>query len=189
MLRADARRRGRPHGLQPVQVEALLYLARCNRYSDTPQAVAEYLGSTKGTVSQTLKVLERNGLVVKRPDPGDRRVVRLELTPEGRELAESLAVPPVLEAALADDRLPAERLDEDLRGLLAAMQRAAGHRTFGTCRSCRFFRREDRGFRCGLTGESLTPADSTLLCREHEPAAGAATPGASRSRPAPSTTP
>lgn len=168
LLRTDARQRALPHGLRPVQVEALLYLARCNRYSDTPLAVAEFLGSTKGTVSQTLKVLEREGLVTKCADARDRRVVRLELTPAGRELSEQLAVPPALEQALVDDRVPTDRLAADLRRLLTGMQRAAGHKTFGTCHTCRFFGREASGFRCGLTAEPLSSADSTLICREHE---------------------
>lgn len=168
LLRSDARQRALPHGLQPVQVEALLYLARCNRYSDTPQAVTEFLGSTKGTVSQTLKVLEREGLVVKEQDPADRRKVHLRLSEAGRRLAEDLAVPPVLERALDDPDLAPDRLGRQLRTLLAGMQRAAGHRTFGICHTCRYFRREDDGFRCGLTAEPLSPRDSTRICREHE---------------------
>jgi len=174
LLRTDARHRALPHGLRPVQVEALLYLARCNHYSDTPQAVTEFLGSTKGTVSQTLKVLERERLLAKSTDPADRRVVRLRLTDAGRELADELSVPAVLQEALADDRVPIERLAGDLRHLLAGLQRAAGHRTFGACHTCRFFRREDSGFRCGLTGEPLAEADADLICREHERAEPAA---------------
>jgi DNA-binding MarR family transcriptional regulator len=50
---------GAAHGLQPVQLEVLNYLSSCNRYSDTPMAVTEYLGQTKGTVSQTIKTLEK----------------------------------------------------------------------------------------------------------------------------------
>lgn len=168
LLRNDARLRGLPHGLQPVQVEALLYLSRCNRYSDTPQAVSDFLASTKGTVSQTLKVLERHGLLVKRQDSHDRRVVRLRLTPVGTQLARKLAVPAVLAQALLADPSRGERLATELGGLLVAMQQIAGHRAFGTCHTCRFFRREDNGFRCGLTTEPLTPADSKLICREHE---------------------
>ncbi len=168
LLRNDARQRGLPHGLQPVQVEALLYLSRCNRYSDTPQAVADFLASTKGTVSQTLKVLERQGLLAKRPDLQDRRVVRLRLTAAGRELARKLAAPAVLEQVLVADATRAERLAAELKGLLGAMQEIGGHRTFGACHTCRFFTREDNGFRCGLTSEQLTPADSKLICREHE---------------------
>jgi MarR family transcriptional regulator, negative regulator of the multidrug operon emrRAB len=51
------------------------------------------------------------------------------------------------------------------------LQRANGSRTFGVCRSCRFFRRQRSGFECGLTGEPLSAADSAMICREHEPAA------------------
>ena len=176
LLRTEVRQRGLRHGLRPVQVEALLYLARCNRYSDTPIAVAEFLGSTKGTVSQTLKILEREGLLTKGPDPDDGRVVRLELTPVGRALSAELALPPALEEALADDREWTERLSVDLRRLLGGMQRAAGHKTFGTCHTCRFFRRESSGFRCGLTGEALSESDSELICREHKLGAAAEAP-------------
>ena len=42
--------------LQPIQVSALIYLSRCNRYSDTPLAVTEYLGLTKGTEVYVRKV-------------------------------------------------------------------------------------------------------------------------------------
>ncbi|MBZ0114799.1 MAG: MarR family transcriptional regulator [Thermoanaerobaculia bacterium] len=168
LLRTDVRQRGLPHGLRPVQVEALLYLGRCNRYSDTPLAVTEFLGSTKGTVSQTLKVLEREGLLTKRADPEDRRIVRLQLTPAGRKLTEELAVPPALERALVDDRVPTDTLAADLQRLLTGMQRATGHKTFGTCHTCRFFGREASGYRCGLTKEPLSPADSILICREHQ---------------------
>ena len=58
LLRTDTRKLGVGKGLQPVQMEALHYLSCCNRYSNTPVAVSDYLGLTKGTVSQTLGVLE-----------------------------------------------------------------------------------------------------------------------------------
>ena len=41
-------------GLNPAQWEALRYLARANRFSRPPAGLADYLGSTRGTVSQTL---------------------------------------------------------------------------------------------------------------------------------------
>ena len=170
LLRSEVRQRGKPHGLQPVQVEALLYLSRCNRYSDTPQAVATYLSSTKGTVSQTIKVLERQGLVAKRPDADDRRIVRLGLTAAGERLARELAVPEALEEVLRADGAREERLAVLLEALLADLQRVGGHRSFGICHSCRFHLREDGGARCGLTQEPLSVADASRICREHEPA-------------------
>ena len=162
------RQRGQQHGLQPVQVETLRYLARCNRYSDTPQAVASYLSSTKGTVSQTLKVLEREGLLTKTTDSDDRRVVRLRLTKKGRRLARWFAVPDLLNEALSNDPRREEVLTEELEGLLTELQKAGGQRSFGVCRTCRFFQRERQGFRCGLTLDTLSDSDSLLICREHE---------------------
>ena len=63
-VRDDASRQG----LLPIHWQVLAYLARANRYSDIPIAVAEYLGITRGTVSQTLAVLERKGLIAKEGD-------------------------------------------------------------------------------------------------------------------------
>ncbi len=85
-------------GLNPAQWEALRYLARCNRFSNTPGALARYLAATKGTVSQTLNALERKGLIERRPDPASGRVVRLLLTRAGRALA---AKDPLIQLATA----------------------------------------------------------------------------------------
>lgn len=53
--------------LNPAQWEALRYLAKANRFSRTPAALAEYLGSTRGTVSQTLIALEKRTALSERP--------------------------------------------------------------------------------------------------------------------------
>ena len=168
LLRADTRLRGNPQGLNPVQVEALLYLDRCNRYSDSPLAVADFLGLTKGTVSQTLNVLERNGLIEKRADPDDGRRVRLRLTRRGSAVARKLSASPVLDQALAHRKLDSDRLQANLRALLAGMQRVSDRRSFGVCHTCRYFERDGDAFRCGLTQERLSTNDAQLICREHD---------------------
>lgn len=53
-------------GLLPVQWAILGYVRDANRYSNTPQALAEYLALTKGTVSQSLKLLEARGWINRR---------------------------------------------------------------------------------------------------------------------------
>lgn len=169
LLRADGRRVD--GGLQPVHLQTLTYLSRCNRYSDTPGALTEYLGLTKGTVSQTLNVLERDGLIERRADPADGRRVRLALTAAGRARVRAAAPPPVLrEAAAALGDAQVGRLADDLEALLRALQRANGGRPFGVCQTCRHFQaRDPAGGRCGLTGEPLAERDAIKLCREHEP--------------------
>ncbi len=172
LLRSEQRRTG-GSGLQPVHVQVLDYLARCNRYSNTPIAVTSYLGSTKGTTSQSLLVLKRKGLIRKVTDPKDRRVVRLALTDKGRRLQQRLAP--------SSDWLKACcQLDDDARAsaeatleqLLRSLQRAGGNRTFGQCRTCRHLLHEPGSrFRCGLTREPLAAADTEKICYEHSPLA------------------
>ena len=171
LLQADER--AGAAGLQPVQLHALEYLALCNRYSDRPAAVAEYLRITKGTASQTLRVLEGRGLIAKRADARDRRIVRLRVTPKGRRLLRRETPPPVVTAALADlSAAEQEMLFAALDTLLRKLQRINEGRTFGVCQTCRHFISEETGkFRCGLTAERLSAADSHRICREHEPSA------------------
>ena len=76
LMRSELRKSGSEESLQPVHLQALIYLSKANRYSNTPQALADYLGLTKGTVSQTLLLLDRRGLIERFEDDIDRRVVR-----------------------------------------------------------------------------------------------------------------
>jgi DNA-binding MarR family transcriptional regulator len=175
LLRGQARLAGAGLGLQPVQLDALHYLDLCNRYSDTPQAVTEYLGLTKGTVSQTLKVLEARGLVDKTSNPNDRRMVHLRVTAAGQALLARVAPAPLLRRATVEmPDLEVDGLVEGLRGLLRAVQQANGLKTFGVCATCRFNQEaiaalgQEAGRRCGLTGETLTDSDVARICREHE---------------------
>lgn len=169
LLRSESRAFGAALGLQPVQLEVLHYLALCNRYSDTPQAVADYLGSTKGTVSQTLNVLERKGLVSKKQDARDKRVQHLSVTATGRGVLKKILPAPYLRhgcALLSEERVNA--LGEGLTELLRMLQQSNGLKSFGQCRSCRFNRERDDGFFCALTQEPLSKQDAELICREHE---------------------
>ena len=74
------------HGLNPAQWEGLRFVAGANRFSRTPGALATFLGTTKGTASQTLIALEKKGYLARRSDPGDRRVAYLEPTAAGEAL-------------------------------------------------------------------------------------------------------
>ncbi|MGL1831978.1 MarR family winged helix-turn-helix transcriptional regulator [Rhodocyclaceae bacterium SMB388] len=160
-VREDAAR----HGLLPIHVQVLRYLALANRYSDLPIAIADYFGITRGTVSQSLAVLERKGLLLKQPDPVHGRRVHLTLTDAGQAVVED-SWAERLETALS--ALPAEaaRLDATLRKLLSALQRLNGQRAFGVCRQCAHFLSEKDGARCGLTSEPLAAEQTVRICRE-----------------------
>ncbi|MDP1708292.1 MAG: MarR family winged helix-turn-helix transcriptional regulator [Gammaproteobacteria bacterium] len=169
LLRVELRQEGAKHGLQPAHLQALAYFARANRYSNTPAALTDYLGVTKGTASQTLMVLEGLRLVTKREDKDDRRVTRVALTPKGSSLLDKLLPPAVWGRANASLGVAATRqIDEAMVELLRALQVANQSRTFGVCNTCTHLLREGgRKFRCGLTGEALDNEDISLICREH----------------------
>ena len=155
-------------GLNPAQAEALRYLARANRFSCTPAALADFLGSTRGTVSQTLMALEAKGLIERRANARDGRSVTLALTSPGAEFLSSdpvRALAGAIESSGADARL-AHDLEATLR--MAIAQR--GGRAFGVCQTCRHFRR-DQGtaaapHHCALMDEPLSDAESLAICAE-----------------------
>lgn len=160
-VRDDAAR----HGLLPIHVQVLAYLAQANRYSNLPIAIADYFGITRGTVSQTLAVLERKGLVEKQPDARHGRRVHLTLTAAGETVLKN-GWSQRIEAALADMPIEAHALDTALRTLLTGLQRLNGQHAFGVCRHCANFLAESAGARCGLTGEALEIEQTVRICRE-----------------------
>ena len=170
LIRTNVRKSGLASGLQPVQMEALHYLSRCNRYSDTPVAVAEFLGLTKGTVSQTIGVLENNHLVQKVTDKRDRRVVHLHLTPNGESVLAQSIPPKAMTAALQimTDQCQ-HQLGRSLQELLSGLQHANGLKTFGPCKTCIHHLYDGAERRCELTRENLTDSDAEKICREHIP--------------------
>lgn len=169
LLRAEQRKAGLESGLQPVHYQLLVYLSRCNRFSNTPAAATRYLGLTKGTVSQSLLLLENRGLIKKAPDIKDRRVVHLLLTGGGMNALSSGERSELWQQACYD--FNAEELNQtasDLEALLRGLQRANSSRTFGVCKTCRHIQEDGGQFQCGLTAEPLAPEETELICHEHE---------------------
>lgn len=156
-------------GLNPAQWDALRYLARANTYSRTPSALAEFLGTTKGTASQTVRALEAKGYIRRGPNARDKRVVALDLTESGRDL---LAKDPIRQLEQAAASLPAEAGDAivtGLSGLMAQLQHDCGAQPFGICARCGHFRPEGGGEgRCGLTADLLPAPETDLLCVNFE---------------------
>ncbi|MGR9106615.1 MAG: MarR family winged helix-turn-helix transcriptional regulator [Gammaproteobacteria bacterium] len=168
LVRTEIRKEGSDLGLQPVHLQALDYLAKCNRYSDTSAAVTEYLGATKGTVSQSLKVLEKKAYITKVTDVDDKRVQHLKVSRSGYEVLKASVPPKTFEEANRQIN-DAERrqLVVLLTRLLKEMQRVNYSNSFGVCKSCRYFLSNGNQFQCGLTQETLSQSDSEKICREH----------------------
>ena len=170
LLRARQRQLAAEYNLQPVHLQAIDYLSRCNRFSDTPAALAHYLGITRGTVSQSLRLLESYGFLDKQADKQDGRVVHLKFTAKGRQVVKKLRQVTQEAARLAKASTTENTQAVNvLSGLLRQLQAANAFYTFGECKTCRhLIRREENSFHCGLTDEPLRAAETELICREHE---------------------
>jgi MarR family transcriptional regulator, negative regulator of the multidrug operon emrRAB len=168
LIRSEERKKCTEFGLQSVHLQVLDYLSRCNKYSDTPAALTNYLGMTRGTVSQTLLLLEKKGYVKKTTDTIDRRVVHLSLLPEGRAMLEQARLAELFnQAANLLQRDELGNYDKALVTVLTALQKSNKSHSFGICKTCQFFTVLPDGYLCGLTKEQLTEEDSGKICQEH----------------------
>ena len=173
MFRNSVRLEGLKNGLHPVHQEVLFYLSRCNQYSDTPAGVTEFLGITKGTASQSIRLLESKELLTKEQDENDGRVIHLKLTAKGKKIASVAIPPPVLKIALENFSEPdGNALEGQLELLLKEMQQTNNSATFGLCKTCVYHQLLSAGtFHCELTQEELPTKFGELICREHTPKA------------------
>jgi len=152
--------------LNPTQMSALRYLDRANAYSRAPSNVADYLGTTRGTVSQTLLALERKGLVKLGPGSADKRRLSYDLTDLGRAL---IAEPKAIDDALgALDDGQAEAMSDALAKVLTSLLRDRGGRSFGICKTCQHHAKQDTNAWCKLLQVSLSEREAAKICHEHK---------------------
>ena len=79
LLRVDADKRARSHGMTRAQWAILIWLERQPGISQ--KELAELLEVEPITVARLIDRLEARGMVERRPDPRDRRIWRLHLRP------------------------------------------------------------------------------------------------------------
>lgn len=171
LLCSEVRKNGAAVGLEPMHIQVLFYLSRCNRFSNTPSAIAQYMDGTDDAINQTILLLESKQLVKKRVDPADDQAIHLALTNNGRAVLTTVmqqwqdSVDQLNQSSVAQSALT---LDQLLRQLLEANHR----RMFGQCNSCRHLLREEaEQFRCGLTRLPLQRNETLQICVEQEYAA------------------
>lgn len=162
VLREEQRALASAHGLALAQLDVLRYLGAANRFSDTVSALVDYVGATKGTLSQTVSALERKGLVRRIPDALDGRIQHCRVTFNGEAIVRASE-----RAALLDGLSLSAHTVDQLDALLRDLLRARGGRAFGVCATCEHHRATREGRHCALLNVSLSDEDASRICREH----------------------
>lgn len=152
--------------LNPTQLAMLSYLGQANRFSRSPSHVAEYLGTTRGTTTQSLKSLHQKGYVTERRSEVDKRVISYELTETGREI---LRRPAPLQKALSSFSTKERQTFQQLlqSALLDVLARNKG-REFGLCKTCQHHLDSNNGPYCALLDVELTREEAGQICHEQE---------------------
>ncbi|RMH46240.1 MAG: MarR family transcriptional regulator [Alphaproteobacteria bacterium] len=174
-LRSASWQQAGAKGLTPTQAEILHHLSR--RGPSRPGALADVLGVTPATLSDSAAALVSKGLLARERDPDDARAVRLRLTQAGEDAAASLSGPPEALAAALRGLAP-DQAGELLRNLtlvIRALQEARAIPVQRMCATCRFFRphaHDDAAapHHCDFVNAAFGDAELRLDCGEHEEA-------------------
>ena len=128
-------------GLTPTQGQVLALL-RANPDGLRLGALAEQLGVTAATTSDSVTALQRKGLVTKEPMAGDGRAVIVLLTPTGtREAAAAAAWPDFLLEAVGElSTVEQATFLRALVSMIRTLQEKGRIPVARMCVSCRFFR-------------------------------------------------
>lgn len=154
--------------LNPTQRAVLVYLGRANRFSRSPSHVAEYLGTTRGTISQSFKSLLQKGYVSERRSTHDKRVISFELTAKGEGIV--LIGGGLGQGISILDDPQKNALDASLSAVLKDMLARNNGRAFGVCNSCIHFEAAKTGGFCKLLSEPLSAGDTVRICYEQDSA-------------------
>lgn len=163
-------------GLTPTQGQVLALL-RANPDGLRLRALAEQLGVSAATTSDSVAALHRKGLVAKERTASDGRGVLVVLTPTGsREAAAAAAWPDFLLEAVGE--LSAAEQATFLRALVAmirTLQEKGRISVARMCVSCRFFQpfRHDnpaRPHHCAFVDAPFGDGELRLDCPDHSTA-------------------
>lgn len=134
----------KPLGLTAQQIGVILLLAAGR--ANTPFELSRVMSYDSGSMTRLLDRLEKKGFLQRTRSDADRRMVKLELTPQGHEAAQQL---PGIGAAVLNEQLRGFS-DADLATLIELLSRFIANGI-------------DPGTNtgCGLCAEAEPPGDAT----------------------------
>lgn len=167
---------GSQHGLRDCEWMALRFLARANRFSRTPSALASFVGTTRGTASQIVKALESKGYLAREPSAEDKRSVMLHVTPKGEKFLGHDPINALVKVVAELDAGDHARFRDVFRQVMDGLDTTA-HRHADVCKLCIFLTegvanagtgKARSGFTCRFFRTAIAQEETELLCASFE---------------------
>ncbi|MDD1521371.1 MULTISPECIES: MarR family winged helix-turn-helix transcriptional regulator [Bradyrhizobium] len=159
-------------GLSDREWMALRFLARANRFSRTPTALASFLGTTRSVASQIAAVLQSKGLMVRKPSAEDKRSIALCITGEGERFLERDPINALRDQLVSLELPDRSRLRDTLRHVLDGLDAGKRRHRADVCGQCVFLIEseagKERSFKCRLFRKPIREKETTLLCTYFE---------------------
>lgn len=177
VLRAKAWEGAAPRGLNPTQAQILVLLLRVDRRGLSLSGLADQLGVSQPTASDSVAALDRKGLVAKKTRPEDGRRLSVTLTRKGRTTAQEIALWPNDLIACVDHLSEDQQatllrlLAEVVRAMVVSGQVAPAR----TCLTCRFFVQDAHPdpvnpHHCAFADAPFGDLNLRVDCQDHEAA-------------------
>src|SRR5579875_118744 len=163
-------------GLNPTQVHVLVFVAGRGGKGVRVRAVADHLGVTQPTATDSIAALIRKGLLAKTADTGDARAAVIRITEAGNDMVRGIGL-----AATATERALETLSSAEQKALLQlivktirALQIAGAIAPQRMCISCRYFRpNAHSGARaphhCAYVNAAFGDEALRIDCGEHVP--------------------
>lgn len=175
LVRAQSWRKDGTPALPPTQAAVLRMLESPGTHLRAGQ-IAERLGISAASLSDSLKTLEAHRWIKRTPDPADRRIVRVQLTAAGTRIANALQCPDQGMGRLVQSLSQADQgaLLRVTQLLVHEAQRQGLATGLRTCMGCAFFRPFASGDAakphvCAYLGTPFGDAELRVDCPEQQP--------------------
>ncbi len=156
--------------ISPIQIQLLLFCGTHKKEALKVSFLAKEFDLTKATISDSIKVLLKKELLVKKTDPKDSRSFTVQLTKQGKEIAaKTSGFTSVLNESIdAFSEIEKGVFLEQLMQLIYQLNQKDVIATQRMCLTCFNYKKDGNSHYCKLMKKELKKPDLRIDCNEHQ---------------------
>lgn len=163
--------KAKSYDLSPIQIQLLIFLRHHTENKATVSYLAKEFNLTKATISDTIKILEQKGYIVKAINAKDSRSYTIVLTVKGLEmvlLTEDFTNPlfDLIRSIPENEKFI---LWKNISSIVEQLHKLQVINVQSTCHNCGYFLQQNGGNYCQLMNINLETNDIKLDCGDHKP--------------------